>query len=415
MNRNNRRQGRKLRKIVSGSSIAKDLETARSQLSISNQTRAAEIYKNILQLKPNCFEALNNLGMIMQAQGELAVAERLYRLAIKSEPNSAEAYNNLGNVANATNNIDKALQLYRKAISLKPNYPEALYNAGTVLHKTKNIRDAVTAYRMALKCNPRFLDAYCNLGIALQELGNSTGALDCYKNALAINSDHPLAQHLASSLQGNETDTAPLDYVERLFDECAENFEHSLVEELGYSIPSVLRNLMEPYIRKYHEPVNVLDLGCGTGLMGVQLRSIAGNLVGVDISKNMILESKKKGIYDSLYATDIVKFIRQTEDRFDLVVATDVFVYIGNIEPIFESTLQAMNPMALLSFSIESPSSIEKDYTLQASGRYAHSRAYIERIAKQYGYIIKRTTPTRIRKENNIWIEGYCCLLQVTS
>ena len=83
---------------------------------------------------------------------------------------------------------------------------------------------------------------------------------------------------------------------------------------------------------------NVIDLGCGTGLAGKDLRDISTNLFGVDISENMLSEAEKLDIYDTLIVGDIVEKLNASQDKFDLFVALDVLIYIGDVQVHFSSS-----------------------------------------------------------------------------
>ena len=65
------------------------------------------------------------------------------------------------------------------------------------------------------------------------------------------------------------------------------------------------------------------DLGCGTGLMGLELRSTVRRLEGVDVSEAMLAEARRKDIYDRLVKDDLIDFLRASEPAV-LVTATDV-------------------------------------------------------------------------------------------
>src|SRR5207248_233908 len=77
--------------------------------------------------------------------------------------------------------------------------------------------------------------------------------------------------------------------------------------------------------------LDVLDLGCGTGLCGALLRRWARTLVGVDLSPGMLEKARERGCYDRLEQGDLVAVMRTMPARsFDLIVATDVLIYIGD-------------------------------------------------------------------------------------
>ena len=96
-------------------------------------------------------------------------------------------------------------------------------------------------------------------------------------------------------------------FVEQLFDQYAPTFEYELVQKLQYNLPVTLTKLIKN--RANEGGVNsVLDMGCGTGLFGVEIRSVCQRLEGVDISKRMLQVADQKNIYDKLTHKNIIDF-----------------------------------------------------------------------------------------------------------
>ena len=101
----------------------------------------------------------------------------------------------------------------------------------------------------------------------------------------------------------------------------------------------------------------MLDLGCGTGLGGAAFRPYVDWLVGVDISPAMVAKARSKGLYDRLAVLDLLHFLdvdAQSQARYHLVVAADVFVYVADLKPSFAAIAGALAPNGLLAFSVES-------------------------------------------------------------
>ena len=91
---------------------------------------------------------------------------------------------------------------------------------------------------------------------------------------------------------GNTTTTAPRDHVEKLFDGYAQKFDASLIKKLDYQIPKSLSKMVMS--SKHDDSLgNILDLGCGTGLLGVELNQYCKNIEGIDLSNCMLDQAKK--------------------------------------------------------------------------------------------------------------------------
>ena len=74
---------------------------------------------------------------------------------------------------------------------------------------------------------------------------------------------------------------------------------------------------------------------CGTGLCGVELAGKVGELHGVDLSPEMVAKAcERVGVYSSLEVDDLTAWLAgqcSIDRKFDVLVATDVFVYIGDL------------------------------------------------------------------------------------
>merc|ERR1711908_160853 len=69
----------------------------------------------------------------------------------------------------------------------------------------------------------------------------------------------------------------------------------------------------------------VLDVACGIGLPGHQLRlcGFQGCLIGTDISEGMIDQARRRGAHDALYVANANDGLQETEaSSIDLVLCT---------------------------------------------------------------------------------------------
>ena len=101
-------------------------------------------------------------------------------------------------------------------------------------------------------------------------------AIERYKKAISLKPDYGAAKHMLSALTGDKAGTTK-EYVENLFDGYSKNFEASLVEKLDYKIPKLIKDILIK--TSSNEPLgSILDLGCGTGLFGSEIRDPIPNL-----------------------------------------------------------------------------------------------------------------------------------------
>lgn len=367
---------------------------------------AEESFRRAIACDPNYARAHNNLGLALKELGKLDAASASFQRAIACDPNSAQAYNNLGIILKTQGKLNIAIAAYAKAIAIDSKYADAYGNLGIALKDGGKIDDAVAAFRRAIALDPNHIQAYYNLAGSLAEQGKVDDAIAAYKRTIELDPDNLSAKHLLTALKGETTEAAPSEYVKTLFDGYAE-FEQHLVERLHYKTPTLLQQMLNDLDKKRF--CNVVDLGCGTGLSGVGFRAFADRLTGIDLSPKMIEKAKSKNIYDALYAGEIVETLNKTGEKYDLFIAADVFVYIGNLESVFKTVLDCASGGAWFLFSVESG---EEDYVLRKTGRYAHSEAYIRSLAKNYNFTVEICRSSELRKERQQWVMGYLFALK---
>ena len=216
---------------------------------------------------------------------------------------------------------------------------------------------------------------------------------------------------MLNALTGNKSTEPPKEYVKNLFDDYAERFDESLVGQLGYKLPFLMKELilkLNP-TRKIFE--KVIDLGCGTGLTGKELRDISNNLTGIDISRNMVAKARKLDVCDRLIVGDIVDILSSSKEKYDLFIALDVFIYVGELTKIFKTVRNCCNKNSLFIFSIETQE--EDGYSLLKSARYSHSESYILKTACD-GFKLIDSQEVSLRKEKKDWIDGKIFILQAS-
>jgi len=366
--------------------------------------KEAEVsYKKAIELKPDYAEAHSNLAIILKEQSRLKEAEACYRQAIKLKPDYAEAHYNMGNTLKELGRLEEAEASYVQAITLKPDYVKAYNNLGVMLQEQGRLDEAEVSYKKAITLKPDYADFYANLGNTLRDQDKLLEAKLNYKKAIELKGDSKKFKHIFDALTGKTTNFAPREYVEVLFDNYAINFENSLVNKLEYKIPN---KIVEMIVAKNPniQLGSVLDLGCGTGLIGDEIKKYCSNLEGVDLSKLMLEKASAKNIYDKLEHKDIVEYLSTEDLDFNYFISSDVFVYVGNLSEIFRLIKSRNKSKGKFVFSTEHT---DRDgFFLEQTGRYSHSKKYIESLCNKFGYKLSHFEVVNLRKNKNKFIIG---------
>ena len=124
----------------------------------------------------------------------------------------------------------------------------------------------------------------------------------------------------------------------------------------------------------------------------------------------MLDKAKEKNVYNKLVKQDIVDYLSNASLNFDYFVSTDVFVYIGELSDVFRLIKSRNKTGGTLAFSTENHDG--DDFFLEQSGRYSHSKKYIEGLCGKFGYELRYFETHALRKEKNQYISGGLYLLE---
>jgi predicted TPR repeat methyltransferase len=270
---------------------------------------------------------------------------------------------------------------------------------------------AAELMEQALELAPTWAAGWYRLATYREKAGRADTAVEAYRRTLELDPDDIFGAGLKLALLGDaEMPAQPSSrYVERLFDDYADRFETSLVEKLDYSVPQKIAALVASTGRHYQRAV---DLGCGTGLLGLEIRAHVTELEGFDLSQNMLAKAAEKRVYDHLAQADLSLapeasglFADGGRHRADLVTAADVLMYLGNLESVFAIVDKLAAPGADFVFSVEDGGDGEGFY-LAPSLRYAHSKIYMKGLAAAHGLEIRDIVKTTIRKDGGKPVSG---------
>lgn len=285
-----------------------------------------------------------------------------------------------------------------------------------MLHASGDYAAAAELLLGAMEMVPQWAIGWFRLG----EFQEAVGAFDLAAQAWAISLklDPTDRQGAALKLQliGREpaTGAPPSAFVETLFDHYAESFDDALIESLGYRVPEFLEEAI-----RAARPGRfglVLDLGCGTGLMGERLRPIADRLEGVDISAKMLGKARTKNIYDILAKANLQDFAH-AGDKAELVTAADVFIYVGALDGVVKNVAGMLAENGLFVFSVEKLGNAggDGDFALQPSRRYAHSETYVRSVLTDNGFSIVSLETKIIRQDRRQAVEGLIMVAALSS
>jgi len=270
----------------------------------------------------------------------------------------------------------------------------------------------------AVALAPAFAAAWAALGALRDQLGDRSGALAAFAAARDCDPDDYHGARLQLARLGAEEATPHMTdaYVRRLFDQYAARYDTALTEQLAYRGPELLRTAVSRVMAAAGRTMrfaSVLDLGCGTGLCGASFRQYADWLAGVDLSPAMIEQAAAKGSYDRLAVGEIETFLADEAahaQKYDLVLAADVFVYLNDLAPTLAAIARVLAPSGIVAFTVErNPGDGVK---LLPTLRYAHADAYLRETLEAAGLAVAHLAAASARSEKGIPVDGLVVVAQ---
>lgn len=372
-------------------------------------SKALKSYKQLLVTLPSSALLHFNCGLALFETGDFLSAEEHYQLAANAHPEDPDIHYNRGLNFRRLIRLRDAASSFEEAFRRGDTSVDTLYNLALCHQDMEEYQEASRIYDRILEHAPDHLSTLNNYAFLCHKTGKTKKAEALYGQLLHHNPQHKAARHMLNSLRGETPDTAPLEYVEAIFDNYAMGFEESLVEKLHYQTPNAL---LELYLESFPDELrqNGVDLGCGTGLAGLHFKSHCSKLSGVDISEKMLAVAREKDIYASLNKDDILNFLQASQNHYDMILAADVFTYMGDLAPLFKECASHASAGALFLFSVEETEAI--DYALKPSGRFGHSQSYVETLAKNNAWQKIGRKHSRLRKDGDQWIWGHLFIFQ---
>jgi predicted TPR repeat methyltransferase len=367
---------------------------------------AYELLSEAIALDDRHAEWHFNLGIVLLRQGLVRAAIAVFSRAIAIDPDKYFYWTNLGAALESNREGVRAEQCYKTAINIDPHCPDAFYLLSALCQSLERFQEARHFNYCGIVVAPADRNSKIIRGQAYNELGRVDDAIALFENWLKDEPGNPVATHLLAAYTEKQTpQQCSRQYIEETFDAFASSFDNVLFR-LKYCGPQLVQN----YLASLNLPaasLHVLDLGCGTGLVGEKAIPYARLLVGVDLSQAMLVQSGEKHIYHQLHQSDISEFLRATEDQYDLITCMDTFIYLGRLDETLELIFQKLKPGGILLFSTEKLAGThEHSYKLKFSGRYSHHQDYLTAVLNKTGFKIQQISDVAIRTESGCPIEG---------
>ena len=363
-----------------------------------------------LALAPGRPSLLANRGATLCRLARWDEALPVLQSVAQADPGHADAWGALGLAQQALCQWTAAVESLSRARALGLQDGALCLALADCQMRLQRPDAALAALDQALAADATLAEAWSLRGNLMREAGRLTEAADAFDQAL-VHGGHPELNrfYLASVRLGEPVPPhPPRAYVESLFDDYAPDFQHHLLKDLKYQAHSTL---LAPLLAEGRHWSLALDLGCGSGLCGQLLAPVCDAVDGVDVSRVMVEQASASGHYRRVDHAELLPFLTSGNELADLIVAADVFIYVGALDAVVPAAVRRLAAGGVLAFSVEQADP-GHDLQLRPSLRYAHGRAAIERLALACGLIVQALWAAPIREDQLRPVMGWYVVLQ---
>jgi predicted TPR repeat methyltransferase len=344
------------------------------------------------------------LSGVGQSKQALVMAEQAIRQA-EAPGDKAEVLTKAAAVARQTGDHVKTLRWLRQADELQPNVVAIRYKMAMALTATGDFAGAIDILNQEIAAHPTLAALWSARFTAHVESGQIEQALSDALALVALEPDNETYAFFLAFARGENPSVLPTVLTSHHFDAFAGTFDKHLVVALKYTLPRDVARM----IHTWHpdKKVDVLDLGCGTGLLGACMGPMEGVLVGVDLSTEMIRQAHQHGVYNSFHQVNLVDALQATPaDLYHVITALDVLVYVGELDSVVQGAFRILLPGGRFVFSCESAPKDSNHFTLQNTFRFRHSQSYVAGLLECAGFVDVVIERRAIRLEGGEPVHG---------
>lgn len=282
------------------------------------------------------------------------------------------------------------------------NLTETNFRLACELAAKGEVENAIWRFKITLWMAPDHVPSLYNLGCLYHHKRMETEAIQCFSKVLRAQPRHEDAMFMVATINPSllkpemRPTRVPVQMVMDLFDAKATMYD---VEQtnLQYQLPALMFQLLNPEMGVNAPRHDMLDLGCGTGLCGLQFREMFANMVGVDLSGPMADQAYRKldrrgvKIYTRLVQRDLRLFLNEVKlDAFDLVMCLSVFRYLGDLAGVMEGIAGTLRAGGYAAISFD-PYGQPGFGVMPKTGYFGHDLSYVLGLATAAGLEIVRT------------------------
>jgi predicted TPR repeat methyltransferase len=302
--------------------------------------------------------------------------------------------------------------LLQEGVEAAPVHELSAAELSTRTKRLKENGEVQAAHLCAMRTielKPDDWSAWYDLGEIAQCLGRRDEARAAYQVYFDANPDDGEIEHLLIALRDDKPPPRASDRaIRKIYKNFAASYESRMLEDLKYAGPERMLDAVRRAMGD-RDGLSILDLGCGSGLVGASVKKSAADLTGVDMSPEMIELARARNIYDRLDVAEITEWLERGQTLFDLIISCDCLIYFGDLGPITRAAAKRLKPGGFLAMSMERGG--RYPYHLTDTGRYTHHPDHIRDVATNSGLKVAQLDENFLRMEYDEKVMGLYAVL----
>lgn len=371
----------------------------------NNPAKAEESFQRCLEMAPMWGPGLLEYAMYSARSGETDRAIELAEKVARIEPRNPQVLAAVVDLAHAVGNLDMAIHHLRRGLELHPGDAVLRRYLAVDLSITQQHAEATMLWDTLVLERPDEAELRYGRIKACAARGEPAAAMPDILVLREKFPEDPTLDYYATLARGEVPSRQPVEVHQSMFNKMAGQFDQHLVRGLQYQLPKLVADqLIE---QRPDKDFNLLDLGCGTGLLGACLGPMKGYLIGVDSSLAMIEQAAQHNVYDRFHHVDLLKALRDTpEEQYEVLTSLDVLIYVGDLQPVIPNAARILKAGGSFIFSCEAAPEDGPDLLLQGSHRYAHKLSHVEELCRQAGLVPSKQELV-LRMEAGTPVQGF--------
>jgi predicted TPR repeat methyltransferase len=333
------------------------------------------------------------LGVLLIEVGRFDEAIACLREAVASEPDPA-ALRGLSSAYERSGRKVEAAALLREAVATWPKEKELRGALVGLLMRERNFLSAIEAAEAARDAGAINAEVFAMMGDAFAYLGQHGQAMEAYYDALKFAPDDAFVQRcagLSAAWVSTRMDRVAPATLRAMFDLAAPDYDAGVMHRVDRTPGLVRRALQCQLAMGLPGPGPVLDLGCGSGLVGLAVAAFAEPITGYDVSPMMLAAARAKRIYAELREGDVAELLERDQRSWPIILAAGSLPYFGALESVFGLVGERLARGGRFIFSLaedtQPGASTAVGWRLTRAGVHLHRQSYIEQALAGAGLV----------------------------